>query len=425
MPGEVGGMPQDLSGIDDVTAQLMLKRRLAQADALRQSQMPQGQMVSGHYIKPHWTQQLAALGNQALGAYQEGKAMKEYGDYQKARQAKMADLLSGKTVEQPVDYNEAGNMPGMTETTRQPYSQQEFMAKAIQAMPEMADDLVKAQIAQYGKEEQPISLSEGARLVNRKGELLAENPKSAQEKSAFGNVSPSDFTPQSLAKFAQTKNFADLVPVPKQATPAQPYFQAVPTAQGYARFNARTGQMETLPLNGQAVMPAAQSPQLQGQIAGAKFEGEAGAKRAFNMSGASDIVNNARSILQGKTPPTGSGVGTIVDTAGAIVGYTPKGAPQADQLRAIGGQLVAKMPRMEGPQSDRDVQLYTQMAGQIGDSTIPVKRRLEALKTVEGIIQKYEPKQQSQGRTIVRTGTDKVTGRKVVQYSDGTTAYAE
>jgi hypothetical protein len=29
------------------------------------------------------------------------------------------------------------------------------------------------------------------------------------------------------------------------------------------------------------------------------------------------------------------------------------------------------------------------------------------------------------GKTIVRTGTDNKTGRKVVQYSDGTTAYAD
>lgn len=392
MPGEWEAQ-NPTAPTDDITAQLELKRRLARADALRNAEMPQAQMVGGRYITPSWTQYLAnAYGKMQAGA-DERAALKGYSAMQQAKQSKLADLLSGKETETPVDYTEAGNMPGMTQVTRQPYNQQEFTSRAVQAMPELAGDLVKAQLAQYGKEEAPISLGEGGILVNRKGEVIAQNPKAAkEEKSMFGTVSPADFTPASLAKFAQTKNYQDLVPVPKQPTPAQPYFQALPTAQGYARFNARTGQIEGLPLDGQAVLPAAQSPELQGRIAGSKFGAEAQAKREFNMSGASDIVNNARGILSGETKPTGSGIGTIVDAAGAVVGYTPKGAPQADQLRAISGQLVAKMPRMEGPQSDRDVQLYTQMAGQIGDSTIPVKRRLEALKTVEGIIHKYEPK---------------------------------
>lgn len=371
MPGEWDWMnqgPQDLSGInDDATAQLLLKRRLAQAEALRNQQMPQGQMVGNRYVAPHWTQQLAALGNQILGGYQENKALKEYSTAQQAKQKKYADLLS---------QTDAGKFQ-----------------QGLAQMPEFQQDLVKARLAAMGKEEAPINVPQGGALVNRRGEVIYQNPKEVAEKSGFGNVSPSDFTPQSLAKYAQTKNFADLVPVPKQATPAQPYFQALPTAQGYARFNARTGQIEQLGLDGKPILPAAQSPELQGQIAGAKFQGEAGAKRAFNMSGAPDIVNEARSILTGKIKPTGSGVGTIADIAGAAVGYSPKGAAEADQLRAISGQLVAKMPRMEGPQSDRDVQLYTQMAGQIGDSTIPVARRLQALKTVEGIITKYAPQQ--------------------------------
>ena len=46
-----------------------------------------------------------------------------------------------------------------------------------------------------------------------------------------------------------------------------PYYQAVPTAQGYMAFNSRTGQME--PVNVQAgvttVLPAAQDPNLQAQ----------------------------------------------------------------------------------------------------------------------------------------------------------------
>ena len=361
---------QDVGVQDDATAQLLLKRRLAQADLLKQAEMPQGQMVSGHYVAPSWTQYLASAVGKYQGGKQEQKAMQDYAQAQATKQQKYAELL-GET------------------------DPEKFKAGLAQ-MPEYAPELVKARLSAMTKGNVPVELGAGGVLVNpQTGEIIASNPKDVVEKSGFGNVSPSDFTPQSLAKYAQTKNFADLVPVPKQATPANPYYQAIPTGAGYARFNARTGQMEAMPLNGQTVLPAAQTPELQGGIASAKFQGEAGAKRAFNMAGAPDIVNEARSILTGKVKPTGSGAGTIADIAGAAVGYSPRGAAEADQLRAISGQLVAKMPRMEGPQSDRDVQLYTQMAGQIGDSTIPVARRLQALKTVEGIITKYAPQQQA------------------------------
>lgn len=358
---------------DDTLMQLDLKRKLALADVLRQQEMPQGQMVSGHYVAPSFTQQLDRMYGQYQGKKAEKEALQGYGNYQTSKAQKYAELL-GET--DPVKFQQG-----------------------LAQMPEYAPELVKSRLASMVKEDTPINVAQGGALVNRKGEVIYQNPKDTAEKSMFGTVSPSDFTPQSLAKFAQTKNYMDLVAVPKQATPANPYYQAIPTGQGYARFNARTGQMENMPLNGQAVLPAAQTPQLQSDIAAAKFGGEASAKREFNMAGAPDIVNQARSILTGKVKPTGSGLGTIVDTAGAAVGLAPSGAAQADQLRAIGGQLVAKMPRMEGPQSDRDVQLYTQMAGQIGDSTIPVSRRLEALKTVEGIVNKYATKQQSTGMT--------------------------
>ena len=369
----LGGLGSDTAPVmptDDASAQLMLKRRLAQADALRGQQMPQGQMVSGHYVAPSWTQYLANAVGQYKGKQEADKAMQDYTDFQAAKQRKYAELL------------------GETDANK--------FQQGLAQIPEFADELVKARLDAGMKRTQPIVVDKA--LVNPDtGEVIYQG--SREEKSGFGNVSPSDFTPESLAQYARTKNYADLVPIPKQPTPAQPYFQAIPTGQGYARFNARTGQMEAMPLNGQTVLPAAQTPGLQADIASAKFKGEAGAKRAFNMQGAPDIVNEARSILTGKVKPTGSGAGTIADIAGAAVGYSPRGAAEADQLRAISGQLVAKMPRMEGPQSDRDVQLYTQMAGQIGDSTIPVARRLQALKTVEGIITKYAPQQNAPART--------------------------
>ncbi|MGJ7500066.1 hypothetical protein ACSFBF_06875 [Variovorax sp. ZT5P49] len=87
--------------------------------------------------------------------------------------------------------------------------------------------------------------------------------------------------------------------------------------------------------------------------------------------------------------PTGSGVGALVDRVGNFVGQPIKGASQAAQLKALGGWLVANVPRMEGPQSDRDVANYNTMAGQVGDETLPPSTRKAALQTVIALQNKY------------------------------------
>jgi hypothetical protein len=86
---------------------------------------------------------------------------------------------------------------------------------------------------------------------------------------------------------------------------------------------------------------------------------------------------------------TSSLAGTGVDMVAGAFGHATKGAQAAAQLKALEGAIVMAQPRMEGPQSDKDVALYRQMAGQIGDSTIPVETRRAALKTIYGLHQKY------------------------------------
>jgi hypothetical protein len=168
-----------------------------------------------------------------------------------------------------------------------------------------------------------------------------------------------------------------------------PYFSPIQTAQGVFSFNARTGKMEPVQVGGQNVVGAAADPNLQGKIAGAKQKGESEAKREFNMGGVGGIIGEADRILrEGKA--TSSVIGRGVDIAGSIIGASPKGAAEADQLKVLGGYLVSKMPRMEGPQSNYDVQNYKEMAADIGNPTLPLERRIAALDTLKGIVSKYD-----------------------------------
>ena len=199
---------QDLSGIpaDDAMVQLELKRKLAMADALRNQEAPQGQMVSGHYVAPSWTQALAGLANKYVAGQQEQNAMKQYGDYQAAKAKKYADLMTNlekgkETVTtdttpfqiqipngpestsmdnlggmQPIN-KKTIDVPNTTKTsTFSPYSQQEYMAKVLQAMPEFAPKFLEADIARKGQQEQLKAQHEYDMLIHKRdrGEKLTD-----------------------------------------------------------------------------------------------------------------------------------------------------------------------------------------------------------------------------------------------------------
>lgn len=174
--------------VDDSVMQLEMKRRLARAEALRNQTMPQGQMIGDRYVAPSWTQQLAALSGQILGKKAEEKAIKQYGEYQKGRTSRLSDLLRGQKVEEAIPGTEEMNMPGMVQETYKPYSREEFLSRAAGIMPELGDEMVKAQVGSYFKEDQPVQLGEGGVLVNRKGEVIARNPKAPKLSDKYSNV---------------------------------------------------------------------------------------------------------------------------------------------------------------------------------------------------------------------------------------------
>lgn len=111
-------------------------------------------------------------------------------------------------------------------------------------------------------------------------------------------------------------------------------------------------------------------------------------------------ANSVLSLLDMAEPlldtATGSTAGTLRDQALALAGMSTEGARASAQLKALGGLLISKMPRMQGPQSNLDVQLYREMAGQIGDSTVPIDTRRAAMQTIRALNEKYAGMGQSQ-----------------------------
>lgn len=87
---------------------------------------------------------------------------------------------------------------------------------------------------------------------------------------------------------------------------------------------------------------------------------------------------------------TGSRTGAAIDATARAFGKSTQGNQTTAQLKTLSGQMVSMMPRMEGPQSDKDVEMYKEMAGNIGDPTKTRAERLAALETIEKMNSKYE-----------------------------------
>jgi hypothetical protein len=110
-------------------------------------------------------------------------------------------------------------------------------------------------------------------------------------------------------------------------------------------------------------------------------------KAGRNSEQMMSAITEAKSLLG--SSPTESGIGAGVDWLGRQFGGSTDGAKVAAKLETLSGWMVANVPRMEGPQSNFDVENYKTMAAMVGDRTRPVSERLAALSTLEKLQRKY------------------------------------
>lgn len=104
-----------------------------------------------------------------------------------------------------------------------------------------------------------------------------------------------------------------------------------------------------------------------------------------NAGAALQLVDKADKLLP---DATGSYFGAGLDTAGQVFGKSTKGAQTIAELKLIEAGLIMNMPRLEGPQSDKDTMLYRQAAGQIGDPTIPIQTKQAAVGVMREILER-------------------------------------
>lgn len=203
------------------------------------------------------------------------------------------------------------------------------------------------------------------------------------EANTLNRVNPRDYTPESLAKYEQTGNLGDLVRI-------APYQRGTGPSGNVQRFDPIAGTVEDITSPDSAVADAA-------NLARAKSEatsvGEAEGKawgaimaKATSSEGIEDILDLADPLID---VATGSGGGAARDKVGAFFGYSSTGDQAIGQLRVLQAALMLNQPRMEGPQSDKDVVLYQQAAAELGDPSVPRERKKAAASTIRQLQVKY------------------------------------
>lgn len=86
---------------------------------------------------------------------------------------------------------------------------------------------------------------------------------------------------------------------------------------------------------------------------------------------------------------TGSIIGAGIASGKKIYGGSDESTQSNAQLKVLGNRLILNVPRMEGPQSDKDAALYRAAAGQIADPTVPGPDKAAALVQIKKISAKY------------------------------------
>jgi hypothetical protein len=201
----------------------------------------------------------------------------------------------------------------------------------------------------------------------------------------FGRYTPSNYTPDSWAEFVESGDPSKLV------NRGDYRFQTTP-AGAIVAGNTVTGQVSPTAVTPEiATAEAAERKraEAQGAATGQAVGTAEGAilSRALNAEGIDDILDIAEPLID---EATGSGTGAARDKLAAFFGQSTTGAQAIAQLLPLQAAIMLRQPRMEGPQSDRDVQLYREAAGQLGDPNIPGETKKAAIRTIRRIQQQYK-----------------------------------
>ena len=243
------------------------------------------------------------------------------------------------------------------------------------AMQQMSQER-KLQAAQLQRQQELQDLKTKQRdklaLKNAPGSMSGKTPSSIEEWNIFSNMSKEDKDRYLLMKRANP--YMNIGGSMVQPRPTQPGVVAgviqntIPPEQTVGHKSAVAGGQE----------------QAKADV---KIRAEYAAKGVKSKQALDSLVGVEGLIDES----TGSWGGAALDILSAAFGHAPKGAIAVGKLRVLQANLMLSQPRMEGPQSDKDVTLYKEAAGQIGDPAVPNAIKRAAVETIRTLHRKYAP----------------------------------
>lgn len=240
--------------------------------------------------------------------------------------------------------------------------------------------------------------------------LVQQNLKIEDAKSRVADTIPK----LALVNTGQATVFPDtnpitnggaVAPLPMSATPGEQLSAAVQQRGQNMQFQTDNTSLQQTPGGFTTVNKAANTstPVLNPNGTQVLPAASAVFKNEQSFADMQQTAQMARDILTGSPSPTHSTFGTGLDATGRFVGIATAAADNAAKLDALSGRLTSFIPRMEGSQSDADVKLYAQQAGNVGDSSLPLSVRLSALDAVMQLQKKYASLNGGLGQTPLGT----------------------
>ena len=358
----------------------------------------QGQMVSGHFVAPSFTQGLAKILQQGLAASQLRDADVKEKDYNSKKNQAYADILNGNKANKieteptvttslpaytPDQLDQFGSpLPGIQRTPTQT-TQQNFTTETPEQVADRQRAAVYDYVQKYGASPEAQLLLSDFNHQRDRGEKLADvadarNYENTTHTRDRGEHLQDVEKAQEFQRIMQKEQFGQQLTMQEKQFANQ--YKLQQSSQAFQAGQQANSQ------NFQAGQNALNRDQ-QLTLAGMKNGGANSPQQ--KVQDARDVLDILKQSAPLINQSTNSGLGNIIDQGASFFGTSTKGAQSAASLKALEGVIISKMPKMSGPQSDKDVLLYRQMAGQIGDPTLPAAQKKSAMNTIAQLQSKY------------------------------------
>ena len=175
--------------------------------------------------------------------------------------------------------------------------------------------------------------------------------------------------------------------------PDSPFYQFLPTADGYLAGNARTGAASPLIVNGKTVLPAAQDPALQGRKSEAEATGSARGKATGEEQAM--LPKQREALIATKSALDLLDDGIYTGMYGPAQKAVVAGSPFVDKkkventdtfIATIGQSVIPRLKEFGGNDSNQELQFLQKVQG--GDISMQEGAIRKVLKEAEAKIQR-------------------------------------